>query len=417
MELRVLSLVAIAAGLLACSGNKESGAAGSAAPSASANGSAQANGATSADEPDPSPLAIVVTSPIPVGISKLEGGVFVHDQIGKHLAVARDGKDLEERPAPTGLPEDIKRVQYAGGRLPNAIWLSVATPRSGADATKKGDVNPFYMLESKANAWKPITEDWQPLVVAWSDHRVLSMSTSSGSLKIKTLAPYSKTPLPDQPSVNVPDPACAKSLKLADAVMVTPKFVLGVGRCKLGDAKQPAYVALRWLSDKASEKAPEKPRAPPPIVLPSGPIPDDPPEPPQAEEVGVPMTVTLITSDRSQHRALAVHAGEAFIASATESGESRLFSITDSGDPTAIELPKLEGPLLDIAVTDQGELYLVTKTAMFKRADKTWTPLPAPRGVELEHADAAGGVVWITGARGDGGVVMRLGPGSATLTW
>lgn len=410
MRARPLLLLTLGGSLLACGGDKPSGASGSAAASASAKGSASPNGSGAASsEPDPSPLAIAVTSPIPIVLSKLEGGVWISDQVGKHMAIALDGKDLEERPAPTGLPDDLKRVQYVGGRAPTTVWMSAATPPLEG---KKVDTNPFYMLQSKPNAWKPITDDWQPLVVPWSKKRVLAMSTSSGKLKIKTLLPYSKTPLADQPSIKVPDAECAKSLKLAEAITVSDRFVLGVGRCKLGDAKQPTYVAIRWVQ-KEGEPTPSPPPADPSAApdTPAGPSPDS------ESEVGVPMTLTTLTTDRSQHRAIAVVAGEAFVGSATESGESRLFSVTDAAEPTPVDLPKLEGPLLDVAATTNGDLYVVTKTALWKRAGKEWTSMVAPRGVELDHADAAGDVVWISGARGAEGILMRLGNGSATLKW
>lgn len=425
MRSRVPLLLLTASALgssLGCGGDKPSGASGSAAASVSAKGSAAPNGSTATSEPDPSPLAIVVTSSIPIVLSKLEGGVWISDQVGKHMAIALDGKDIEERPAPTGLPDDLKRVQYVGGRAPATVWMSAATPPAEG---KKVDTNPFYMLQSKANAWKPITDDWQPLVVPWSKKRVLAMSTSSGKLKIKTLVPYSKTPLADQPSMKVPDAECAKSLKLTEAITVSDNFVLGVGRCKLGETKQPTYVALQWIKeseqltetqpDPREGSAPPTPTAEPTSLL----VPEAPSaaSPDAESDVGVRMTITPITTDRSQHRAIAAAAGVAYVASATESGESRLFELTAGDIPGAVELPKLEGPLLDVAATPNGDLYVVTKSAVWKRVQKEWTSMPAPRGVELEHADAAGDVVWIAGARGAEGILMRLGDGSATLKW
>lgn len=403
-------LVAGGSFLFACGGDKTSGASGSASPSASAAKSAApgASGATAEDEA--SPLVVVVTSPTPLVVSRLDGGVWVNDQLGKHVALALDGKDLEERPAPSGLPDDLKRVQYVGGRAPTTVWLSAATPPGDG---KKVDTNPFYMLQNKANAWKPITEDWQPLVVPWSKRRVLAMSTSSGKLKIKTLVPYAKTPLPDQPSMKVPDAECAKSLKLAEAVTVTDDFVLGVGRCKLGDTKQPTYVMVRWIQTDAAPEKPAPSPEPSADTAPSSPSPD------ADSDVGVPMKVVALTTDRSQHRAIAVVGTSAFIASGTESGDARVFETTkESETPTPVELPKFEGPLLDLAATPNGDLYLVTKTTLFQRKGGAWTPLPAPKGVELEHAEAAGATLWVSGKRDGGdGLLMRFGEGSATLKW
>lgn len=407
------SLLAAALILLsACSSSGSTGGDGKGSGSASPSGAAAKGSASgSAAEPDASPLAIAITSKTSVVLSKVEGGVWIADQLGKHTATAKDDGDLEDKPAPTGLPDDILRVQYAGGRLPTALWLSVSTPPTEG---KKAETNPFYMLDAKKGAWKSVTEDWQPLIVPWSKKRVLAMSTSSGKLKIKTLSPYTKTPLPDQPSMKVPDPECAKSLKLADAATITPDLVIGVGRCKLGASKQPTYVLLRW---KTPEKSAEPAVVEPSPAPESSATPDAPPSPDADSDVGVPMTITALTTDRSQHRAIAFAAGSAFVASGTEAGEARVFDVSSDGDGVAVELPKLEGPLLDLTLTTGGDLVLVTKTAVWRRTKSVWTSIAPPRGVDLEHAKAAGDVVWLTGTRGTEGLVMRLGAGSASLTW
>lgn len=399
-------------GLLACSSQGSDAAAsasGSAAPSAAP--SASEAGA----EASASPLSVVLEARAGLVLSSVEGGVVVAELDGKRLAIGRGGADLEERAAPEGLPQGLAGVLRVSGRLPDSLWLSVALPPEGD--RKKGKTPFFRMSGGKL---KELADDWQPLVVPWSKRRTLSLSTSSGKLKIKVIEPFTKTAPPDQPSRYVPDEGCAKTLKLAEAVALPDGEVLAAGQCALGSSKKSGYVLVRWPALAAGSAAP-------PPASPSASASAAPAEGPAAEGAaaeeddrsGAPMSLTPISEERLRHRAIAARsADEIYLATTVEGGgASRVFKI-EAGKAAPIELPSLEAPLSDLALSEAGELWIVADSGAYRRAPgEGWSKLAPPAGVTLERVEASGAAVYLAGRKADGShVLLKLGPGKA-LAW
>ena len=360
---------------------------------------------------------MAVTSDSPLVLVGVDGGVAVIDDKGQHLATAAAGKGLEERTAPTGLPSDLSRVLTVQGRLPDALWVTVS--RAAEDGKKKGKT-PFFRYNK--GKLKQIADDWEPLVVPWSKKRILAMSTSSTRLKVKVLEPYAAKPPADQPSASILNEECAKSLKLAEAVAFGSGAVIAAGRCRMEPKGEPCYVAVRWAAGEETAVAPAPSAAPTPSADASSEAPS--PEGSAAVDapVGVPMTVSIVARDKSQHRGIAVGSDDtAYLAASTGDG-GEVFEV-GSGAPKNIDLPKLDGPLLAFAVTTSGERWIVTRTSAYKSTGGgAWISLPAPSAVSFTALRAAGTSVWISGAAGEGNaehayVYRADGPAGTPLHW
>jgi len=412
-------ILVTAAALAACGQSKPEGATSAGASASSPSAAATSSGSAAAASPEGA-LAIAATAKDPIVLSEVGGGVCIIDEPAKHAACTNEAGDLEVREVPSGLPAEMVRSVRVQGRLPDTLWLTVELK---PEEKKKRGKTPFLRW-SKAGL-KSIADDWEPLVVPWSDNRVLAMSTSSGDLKIKLLQPFTKTPPQDQPARWVPDETCAKSLKLAEAIALPNGDVLAAGRCEMGSDKRGSYVVARW--SKAGPAPSPAPDAPKPAPT-AGPAPSASasaaaePAPKDDEEAkkGTPMSLQVVTIDKLRHRAIAfVSNDEIYLAAASDS-DSRVYRLEPTS-ATPLDLPKLDGPLLDIAVTASGDLWILTgRAAAHRRRGEAWASVPAPEGTRFERVEAVGETVFISGqTEKKSGVVYRAGRGKAppALAW
>jgi hypothetical protein len=406
--------VAAILGIAACSGKGEE----TAAPaSASASGSAASAEGSSAPASD-SPLSIVLESSGALIMSEVAGGLAIADAAGKRLATARGAEDLEELAMPTGLPAELAGVTRVSGRLPDSLWLSVALP---TDPEKKKYKTPFFRLSG--GKLKEIADDWRPLVVPWSKRRTLAISTSSGKLKIKVIEPFTKAAPADQPSSFVPDERCKKTLKLEEATSLPSGEVLAAGKCALGDDERPAYVMVRWppFTPPRDAPAPATSAAAPSAAASAG-GPEGPPADDEPDKSGAPMTLVTLSRDRLRHVSLVARSdGNVYVGATVEgAGGSRLLRV--EGDKVStVELPPLDEPLFDLALTEAGELWAITFRAAHRRAPgEAWTRVPLPPDVLLARVESSGPAVYFLGGKslqpGSPGLVLKLGGGKA-LSW
>ncbi|NUP06411.1 MAG: hypothetical protein HOW73_10170 [Polyangiaceae bacterium] len=392
----------------------------SGAPSASAvTDAATPSSAEPGEQAAASPLTVALEAKDKLVLSSVGGGIVVLDESGKHIAHAKDGADLEARAMPTGLPKDLSRIQYVGGRLPESLWLSVALE---PEAKKKTGKTPFYRATSKL---KEISEDWQPLVVPWSKKRTLAISTSSGRLKIKQIEPFTKTSPEDQPARYVPDVECGKSLKLAEATSLPSGEVVSVGRCSMGSDKKASYVLVRWPvaatpaaapADTAAAAPKATPTASAEVVEATAPAAGEPADAKEEDEKkGAPMTLLTLGTDKLRHRALAVRSeNEIYAAVGADAAGATNVVVVEKDKVSPVTLPTLDSPILDMAVTASGELWLVTANKAYRRpAQGTWAEVAPPAKTQLERVEAAGDTIWIAGQKGSGnaakGVLLKLG--------
>jgi hypothetical protein len=191
---------------------------------------------------------VVLESKAPVSLSGLEGGVWVADASRKSSAQAEVSGDLTSGVMPEGLPEGPGRILRVAGRLSRSMWLSFEEQREDG----KPGATPLYRLTK--GAWKRFTEDWQPHISAWSKGRVLSMSTSSGRLKVKLLEPHTDKAPSDLPGARVDDEACNKTLKVLAMAALTSGEVFAAGTCRPGAESASRYVVIRW-AESGSEGA------------------------------------------------------------------------------------------------------------------------------------------------------------------
>lgn len=336
-------------------------------------------------------------------LSAVGGGIWVMDSSGRHMASATES-DLQSQNAPAGLPEDLERMQYAGGRLPGSIWLSAA--RKPEEGKKKGKT-PFYRLTG--SKLREIADDWQPLVLPWSKKRVLSMSTSSGTLKVKVLEPLTNKPLAEQPSAHVVDAECGKTLKLVDAAAFEDGAVVAAGRCSMGPDKKPSFVALSWSAFVKGEgpKVPE----PPPATLdnPAGTV-EEPPA-----DVGVPMKIAVLgagkdESARLKSRAIALSSPDVaeIVGGFDGSNEARLFELKSPN--TTIALPTLDGPVVGYVRLSDGERWIATETSLFRQpVGVEWTAVALPAPAKIVKIAAAGKVLWVSALEGSTGLLLVHG--------
>jgi hypothetical protein len=418
---------------------------GTSGPSASS--SANGPGAEFPEAP-PSPFSVVLESAKPIVFDGLGSGIAATNASHSLLATQIGGAEINLAPMPEGLP-DIGSVIRFQGKLPGSLWLSFETPAEEKASPK----HPLFRLDIRKKAWKKWTDDWKPLLTPWSNNRVLSMSTSSGKLKIKVVEPYRDKLEADWPSSRLGDEACEKSLRLEGLTALPSGDVFGAGHCKTGGNAR-KYVLVQWpvataapATSASSRPAPVPPAsvaAAPPNPSASAMPENDAPSPEIADagapdageavapDIGVHGVLFAITdsSARIDHRDLVAGAGnDVWILAATGDGAVLLHRF-DGKSVIAEEPPKpLDGEGRAVAVSDDGVIWFVSTRAIWKRAATgAWEKVPPPSGHwreadpkwEFSKVWAAKGDVWIAGkhtsAKGEHHVVLRLRAGKETIT-
>jgi len=427
----------------ACSNKVENG-----PPSPPASSSASGPGAEIPEAP-PSPFSVVIESAKPLVFGELGAGVAVTNASQSLLATQIGGAEFNLGPMPEGLPEQGNVIRFQG-KLPGSVWLSFETPGEGKNAAK----NPLFRLDTRKKSWKKWTDDWKPLLTPWSNNRVLSMSTSSGKLKIKVVEPYRNKLEADWPSPRLGDETCEKSLRLEGLVTTAAGDVFGAGHCKAGGSGR-KYILVHWpivtaapATSASTGPAPVPPpiasaAAPPsasasampeaevpPADIPDGGVPD-------AGEVAVPDVgvhgEVLVLPDapaQIEHRDL-VAAGESEVWVLAKSREGVAFFYHFDGKAIVTEEgPKpLVGEAQSIAVADDGVVWFVSTRDIWKKAATgAWEKVNPPSG-HWREADpkwefgsvwAAKGDVWIaakhSSAKGEHHVVLRLRASKDAIT-
>lgn len=415
MRLAIVFLAASCA--LGCS-NKDS----APAPVSSAVPSASSAAVSLPDAPE-SPLAVVLESKNPVTFSGLGGGVVVADEGRTTMATAAFGGELVATPMPTGLPAEGRIVRFSG-RLPNSVWVIFEEPG------KKAPKNPFLRLERQKGAFKQYAEDWKPHLAEWSKKRILSMSTSSGKLKIKVVEPYQDKPSPDWPSPALNDETCAKSLKVEALAALSSGEAFASGTCKSGDSGR-RHVIVRWPAASATDKLDAG-------IVDSGPMDAggdagdeaDGGEAP-AVPIGIPGEVFAIAEASRSMKDVALVAGNSgdvwlLGADDTTSSLHRLEASTVVTQP----LPKFQGPARALASTGDGTLWLLSGNSIWKRTSAgEWEEIPPPTRAfpepdphwEMLDVWAGESDVWIAAkhwsTKATRYVVLRLRPAKDIVRW
>lgn len=433
--------------LVPACGNKSQD--GTPTPSAS---SSTSGPAAEIPEAPPSPFSVVIESAKPLVLGELGAGIAVTNTSQTLLATQIGGAELSLGPMPEGLPEQGNVIRFQG-KLPGSVWLSFEVPAEGKTPIK----NPLFRLDTRKKSWKKWTDDWKPLLTAWSNGRVLSMSTSSGKLKIKVVEPYRDKLEADWPSPRLGDEACEKSLRLEGLVASAAGDVYGAGFCKAGGSAR-KYILVHWpivtaapAASASSGPAPAPPPAPsaeaiaaPPSASASAmPENDAPPADiadagaPDAGEVAVPDIgvhgEVLILPDapaQIEHRDLAP-AGESDVWILAKNREGVAYFYRFDGKSIVVEEgPKpLLGEAQSIAVADDGAVWFVSTREIWKKAAAgAWEKVQPPSG-HWREADpkwdfgsvwAAKGDVWIAGkhssAKGEHHVVLRLRASKEPIT-
>jgi hypothetical protein len=397
------------------------------------------------DAPE-SPLAVVLESKTPITFSGLGGGVVVTNEARTTLAMAEFGGELSANPMPTGLPAEGRIVRFSG-RVPGSIWVIFEEP------SKSAPKNPFLRLERRQGAFKQYADDWKPHLAAWSNRRILSMSTSSGKLKIKVLEPSQDKPLPDWPSPALSDEACAKSIKVEAIAALPTGEAFASGTCKTGDSGR-KHVIVRWpvasatnaldggiadagIADAAIARGGATNSGSDAGITDAG-TDDagdagdgldggDAPAPP----VGIPGEVFAIAGGRGamKHQALVARdAGDVWLLRSDETTSSlhRLEASTMETQP----LPAFQGPARALASTKDGTLWLLSANAIWKRgASGTWEEIPPPTRAfpepdprwEMLDVAASESDVWIaakhSSSKATRHVVLRLRPAKDIMQW
>lgn len=416
-------------------------------PNPSASSSANGPAAEIPDAP-PSPFSVVIESAKPLVVGELGAGIAVTNTSQTLLATQMGGAEFNLGPMPEGLPEQGNVVKFQG-KLPNSVWLSFETPAEGKNPAK----TPLFRLDTRKKAWKKWTDDWKPLLAPWSKNRLLSMSTSSGKLKIKVVEPYRDKLEADWPSPRLGDETCEKSLRLEGLVSSASGDVFGAGFCKAGGTAR-KYVLVHWplmtaapATSASTGPAPEPPVAasvavpnasssampegdPPPVDIPDAGVAD-------AGEVtqpdlGVHGEVLVLPDAPAQmdHRDL-VAAGETDVWILAKNREGQTYLYKFDGKAVVVEeAPKpLVGEALSVAVAEDGTVWFVSTHEIWKKAATgAWEKVQPPSG-HWREADpkwdfqavwAAKGDVWVVGkhasAKGEHHVVLRLRPNKETIT-
>lgn len=394
-----------------------------------------------------SPLAVVLESKQALAFSSVGDGVVVADEARKVWATAGFGAELGAGPMPSGLPEEGRITRFLG-RVPQSIWVIFEQP-----GEKKAMKNPLLRFERAKGSFKQYADDWKPLIAPWTKKRLLSMSTSSGKLKIKVIEPYQDKPLTDGPSPLLNDENCTKSIKLETMTTLTTGDVFASGVCKSGDTgrrqvivKWPIASALDKLDAGADdagakeEKKDAKKEAKDAVeMVDAGPVPDageiadagatsgDAP----AAPVGILGEVFVVPGVSSGMKHLAFvtrELGDAWLlaADATSTALIRFDGATVESQP----LPKFQGAARSIAATSDGTLWFVSANSIFKRKTSgEWEevapptrlfPEPDPKW-EFFEIGAGGMDVWISAKHASSTasrfVVLRERPAKDIVRW
>lgn len=407
----------------------------------------------------PSPFMVVLESPKALVFSGLGAGIAVTNDARTHLATQMGAAEMIMGTMPEGLPSEGKVLRF-DGKLPGSLWLSFESPAEGKASPK----TPLFRLDTKKKTWKRWTDDWKPLLSPWSSNRVLSMSTSSGKLKIKVVEPHRDKPDADGPSVRIGDETCEKSLRLVGMTTLANGDVFAAGHCKAGGGSR-AYVLVHWPIANA-HAAPSATASAGPTPIASAVAPIAPassasaapntsavaePAPPNPESLdagivdggadggaeiapdigihGEVLTVPNAPASLEHRDMVAQGEKDVWVLAAERHGAGHLYRF----DGTALgaeELPKeMDGAPRAIAAADDGVLWLVSTSEIWKRlAAGTWEKVPPPTGRwpepapkwEMVGAWAAKGDVWIaarhSSAKAERHVVLRLRPVKETLT-
>lgn len=441
---RSLASCALVCSLLvpACSNKSPDGSAGSSAsPSAS-------GPAPEIPEAPPSPFSVVIESAKPLVVGELGAGIAVTNTSQTLLATQIGGAEFNLGPMPEGLPEQGNVIRFQG-KLPGSLWLSFETPAEGKNPAK----NPLFRLDTRKKSWKKWTDDWRPLLTSWSKNRLLSMSTSSGKLKIKVVEPYRDKLEADWPSPRLGDETCEKSLRLEDLVALPAGDVFGAGFCKAGGGSR-KYVLVHWpvVTAAPAASASTGPAPAPPVSAAVAPpnasasaMPEN--EAPPAEiadagvvdagevaqpDIGVPGEVLILPDAPAQieHRDL-VAAGETDVWVLAKNREGGAYFYRFDGKMIiAEEGPKpLLGEASSMAVADDGVVWFVSTHEIWKKAALgAWEKVQPPSGHwreaepkwDFQSVWAAKGDVWIAGkhasAKGEHHVVLRLRASKEPIT-
>jgi len=349
--------------------------------------------------------------------------VVVADEGRTTMATAAFGGELVATPMPTGLPAEGRIVRFAG-RVPNSIWVNFEEPG------KKSPKNPFLRLERQKSTFKQYADDWKPHLAVWSKKRILSMSTSSGKLKIKVIEPHQDKPSPDWPSPALSDEACAKSIKVEAIAALPTGEAFASGTCKSGDSGR-RHVSVRWPGASATDKLCAG-------IVDSGTENAgndagdgaDGGEAP-AVPIGIPGEVFAIpeASRGMKHLALvAGNSGDVWLLGADDTNSSlhRLEASTIGAQP----LPKFPGPARALASTGDGTLWLLSGNGIWKRTSSgEWEEIPPPTRAfpepdphwEMLDVWAGENDVWIaakhSSSKATRYVVLRLRPAKDILRW
>jgi hypothetical protein len=424
---RTSALAALAALALvtACGGKKTEG------PTPPAPSSAAFLPVSAAPPAPESPLSVVLSSRGPLVLSGLEGGVFVADVAHTHLARASiggtggTGGELTAAPMPEGLPGG--RVLAAAGRLPSPVWLLYETPKDDG----KGHENPLFRLGKEG--WKKYADDWKPAIAAWTKHRILAASTSSGRLKVKVIEPSLATPPADLPSPRLDDASCEKTLHIEALATLASGEVLAAGSCKPdtaagAGASAARYVVIRWGAPGAGAADAGAADAG------AGDAGAGDAGAGEAVPEGPPGVVEVIpgVSTHLQHEALYARAPGDVWAAAREPGgvASRLFHL-DGATWGPVALPPGAAGVRALAGTSDGTLWMATARAVWRRDPAgAWSEVPPPERAfqdgggawEIQDLTAPDGRdVWIaarrTSASGPRDLVLRTRPAADVVRW
>jgi hypothetical protein len=212
----------------------------------------------------PSPFFVVLQASTPLSFSGVEGGVWIGDAARARFASATGPADLTSEPMPEGLPEGPGKIVRVSGKWPNRAWLAFEKQK---DDGKPESAPLFWLVKGK---FTQVATNWNPHLALWSKNRMLSMSTSSGKLKVKVMGGTAKPP-PDLPAARLDDASCAGSLRIQQIAALGSGEVFAAGNCRPEASPASRYVVVRW-----------GPEIPAPSPAESGSAAPAPPPPPSA---------------------------------------------------------------------------------------------------------------------------------------
>ncbi|MDI1475717.1 hypothetical protein [Polyangium sp. y55x31] len=393
------------------------------------------------------PLSVVLEAKDVVTFSGVAEGVVIADAARTRMATATVEAELVEKPMPSGLPAEGQILRFSG-RLPNSIWLLFETPKIEKEPVK----NPFFRLDQAKGSFKQYADDWKPHLAAWSKKRILSMSTSSGKLKVKVMEPHRDEPSPDLPSARLDDEACGKSLRIEGIAALATGEVFAAGHCKMADAAK-HHVVVRWAppvdtkpAGTASAPPPKASASVAPVVASAAPetttneaqdggVADAGADGGEVEEapIGVPGQVYVLPGVPASVKHVALVAqgpSDVWVLDAEENGNAHLLRL-EGGAFKAQTLPKIGAPVRSLAGAGDGTLWLVTADAIWKRYPPgEWEEVAPPMQSLSPELDsrwdmrdvwASGTDVWITAKhitnKGERHVVLRARPAKEIVRW